>query len=450
MAKLFGTDGVRGLAGSSLTPELAFALGQACSHIFLQGTKTGERPKIMVGKDTRISGDMLEAALVAGICSTGADALLLGTIPTAAVAYLTRIYQANCGAVISASHNPYYDNGIKFFGADGYKLSDDLEDQIEAQVLGNKELKHATHTTIGRVCFVEEAKTRYLEFLLGCLEKEGIFEQLSIVVDCANGAAFETAPALWKRLGAKALILYNQPDGVNINEECGSTHLEHLKKAVLENKADLGIAYDGDADRCLAIDEQGNEVDGDAILTICGLHMQRTGRLTSNQVVGTVMSNLGLNLSLENAGIKVHNSQVGDRYVIEKMKQTGAILGGEQSGHIIFHRHATTGDGILTSLMLGEVMQQTGKPLSILAAEMHRLPQVLVNVNIQGKENVINEIGYQTVLSEAETKLGSNGKLLVRASGTEPLIRILAQGTELEILQQITADIKQYIDEYRQ
>jgi phosphoglucosamine mutase len=442
---LFGTDGVRGIANVELTPEIAFALGRAGSYV-LAKQDTTSRARIMVGKDTRVSGDMLEAALVAGICSTGADVLTVGVIPTPAVAYLTEKYQASCGIVISASHNPVEDNGIKFFGPNGYKLPDEIEAEIEKLlVAGTKDLNRPRGEEVGRVYDVEEALNRYLDYLVSCYTGQEKLNDISIVIDCANGAAYKAGPKLWSRMGARVIAINNQPNGVNINDRCGSTYTEGLKRAVLHFKADVGIAYDGDADRCIVIDECGNETDGDHLLLICALDMQRRGILNPSSVVATVMSNIGLNIALRRENVRVESCKVGDRYVLEKMKETGAILGGEQSGHIIFLEHATTGDGLLTSLKLVEVMKRTGLPLSQLAREMEKQPQLLVNIRMEDKDTILSHSLVTTALSRAEEKLGEWGKLVVRPSGTEPLVRIMAQGPQMYLLEEVIAEISSAI-----
>lgn len=446
MGVLFGTDGVRGIANLELTPELAFRLGRAGAYV-LALQDAGSRPRIIVGKDTRISGDMLEAALLAGICSTGADALTTGVIPTPAVAYLTRKYQASCGIVISASHNPVQDNGIKFFGPDGYKLPDEIEEEIEKIVLnGVQDLSSPQGVDIGRVYNVEEAKNSYLDFLISCYREKAGLNGYTIVIDCANGAAYEAAPEMWGDLGARVVPINNHPNGLNINDRCGSTYTEGLKKAVIQYRADIGIAYDGDADRCIAVDERGNEIDGDQIMLICALDMQRQGWLKPSSIVTTVMSNIGLDIALRRENVSVDSCKVGDRYVLEKMNEIGAILGGEQSGHIIFREYATTGDGLLTSLKLVEVMKRTRMSLSELAAEMEKQPQMLVNIKLEDKDTILSHELVTAALKEAEEKLGKMGKLVVRPSGTEPLVRIMAQGPENylleEVIDKISAAIK--------
>ena len=374
MGTLFGTDGVRGVANVELNPELAFELGRAGSYV-LARQEEGSRPRILVGKDTRISGDMLESALYAGICSTGADVLNVGVIPTPAVAYLTRKYQASCGVVISASHNPVADNGIKFFGPNGYKLPDETEAEIETLVRsGTRDLPRPSGGDVGRIMEVEEALNNYLAYLRACFDLPEQLSGLSVVVDCANGAAYQAGPRLWEMLGARVIAINNYPNGVNINDRCGSTHTDSLLKAVVEHQADLGIAYDGDADRCIIVDERGNELDGDYIMLICALDAYRWGQLSPPSIVATVMSNIGLDIALRRENITIESCKVGDRYVLEKMQETGSLLGGEQSGHIIFSRYATTGDGLLTSIKVAEVMKRSGLSLSELAREMEKQP----------------------------------------------------------------------------
>lgn len=445
MGILFGTDGVRGVANIELTPEMAFNLGRAGSYV-LAKQDTSARPRIMVGKDTRISGDMLEAALVAGICSTGADVLTVGVIPTPAVAYLTERYKASCGIVISASHNPVQDNGIKFFGPNGYKLPDEIEAEIENLVLnGTNDLSRPIGEEIGRVWEVEEALNRYLEFLVSCYSGQEKLNDITIIVDCANGASYKAGPKLWSRLGARVIAINNQPNGVNINDRCGSTYTEGLKRAVLNFKADIGIAYDGDADRCIVIDECGNEMDGDHLIAICALDMQRQGKLNPPSVVATVMSNIGLDIALRRENVHVESSKVGDRYVLEKMKEIGATIGGEQSGHIIFTDYATTGDGLLTSLKLVEVMKRTGLPLSQLAREIEKQPQILVNITMEDKETILSHELVIAAMNRAEERLGEWGKLVVRPSGTEPMVRIMAQGSQQYLLEEVIEDISSSI-----
>ena len=440
MGKLFGTDGVRGIANSELTPELAFRLGRAAGTLL---KKPEQRTAIILGKDTRISGSLLESALSAGLCSSGVDVYAAGVIPTPAVAFLTKSMNACAGAVISASHNPFGDNGIKFFNNAGYKLADELEEQIEALVLGDmKNLSRPTGSDVGRIIYFHNAVNRYVEFL-----KEKInasFTGLRVVVDCANGAVSEIASRVYRELGAQVISIHDQPTGVNINEKCGSIHIESLQEAVLKHHADLGIAHDGDGDRFIAVDEKGHEVDGDKIMVICGLHLQKKGELR-NKVVVTIMSNIGLKKAFEKAGIEVFETNVGDRYVLEKMLEVRAVLGGEQSGHIIFLQHTSTGDGILTALHLLSVVKETGRPLSELAEQMTSYPQVLVNVRVKDKRAWAENQAIKQAIAVAEKVLGGNGRLLVRPSGTEPLLRVMAEGENKAQLEKITEQIKEVI-----
>lgn len=443
MGRLFGTDGVRGVANEDLTPELAYKLGRAGSYVLAQEF---DHPRILVGKDTRISGDMLEAALIAGILSTGASVLKAGIVPTPAVAYLTRRYEASSGVVISASHNPMEDNGIKFFSANGYKLPDETEDRIEELVKkGVDDLARPVGDGIGRVYEVAEAETNYIDYLKSCYRAPRDLSGLCVVVDCANGAAYSVAPRLWEELGAKVISISNHPNGININDRCGSTYPEKLRRAVLEHKADFGVAYDGDADRVIVVDERGNVLDGDVIMVICGLHWQRTKKLVPPKVVATVMSNIGLDIALRREKVEVEYCQVGDRYVLEKMMETGARMGGEQSGHIILLDYATTGDGLLSGLKLAEVMRETGLPLSELALEMERLPQILVNVDLKDKEGILDNDNVKEVIAKADIRLGEWGKVLVRPSGTEPKIRIMAQGRDEFMLKEVVEEIRKAI-----
>jgi len=445
MGSLFGTDGVRGIANIDLTPELAFNLGRAGSFV-LAKREAGGRPRLLVGKDTRISGDMLEAALQAGICSTGADVLTVGIIPTPAIAYLTRYYNASCGIVISASHNPVADNGIKFFSSSGYKLPDEVEDEIEQLVrTGTENLPRPSGADVGRVYNVEEAENNYLKYLLGCYNLKEDLYGIRVVMDCANGAAYNVGPKVWESLGARVIAINNNPNGVNINERCGSTHTESLRRAVVEHHADLGVAFDGDADRCIIVDELGNELDGDYIMLMCALDAYRHGKLNPPKVVATVMSNIGLDIALRRESIQIETCKVGDRYVLEKMQEIGALIGGEQSGHIIFSHYATTGDGILTSIKVAEVMKRSGISLSELAREMEKQPQILENIRLDNKEKILSHELVVASIAEAKSRLGEWGKLVVRPSGTEPLVRVMAQGPDQDLLKEVINSIKQAI-----
>jgi len=442
MGKLFGTDGVRGVANRELNPELAFKLGRAGAFVL---SREATRPRIVIGKDTRISGDMLEAALTAGICSVGADVLHVGVIPTPGVAFLTRDLEAAAGVVISASHNPVADNGIKFFGGNGYKLPDELESEIESHLDEIDELPVPTGGGVGRVIPVPDAADRYVRFLKNTIDVD--LTGLKIVVDCANGAAFSVGPRVLRELGAEVVSLHDQPDGVNINKQCGSTNPESVCEAVPRLGADIGLAHDGDADRVLAVDEQGRLVDGDFIMVICGLDLQKQGRLAGNRVVVTVMSNLGLHLALRKAGVEIGETRVGDRYVLEEMLKTGAALGGEQSGHIIFLDHNTTGDGLVTALNLLAVLKRSGKPLSALAAQMTRLPQVLVNVRVKEKSGLLAIPELAEAIQAAEERLKGIGRILVRPSGTEPLVRVMVEGPDEAELTAIADQVASIISE---
>ncbi|HEY8464916.1 MAG TPA: phosphoglucosamine mutase [Bacillota bacterium] len=438
MGRLFGTDGVRGVANTILTPELAFGLGQAAGIYFKQ-QKEG-RPQLIIGKDTRISGDMLEAALAAGLNSMGADVVRLGVLPTPGVAYLCRALQVDAGVMISASHNPVADNGIKFFDSRGYKLTDESEDAIEAILKGPVQtLERPVGTGVGRITDNPEAQNIYGDYLVSTVDQS--FKGLKVVVDCGYGAAFRLAPRIWRQLGAEVVALNDRADGARINVGCGSTHPEQLQQAVLEHRADLGVAHDGDADRVIAVDEAGQVVDGDQILTICGLALLREGKLQNRKIAATVYSNLGLLEAFRNHGAEVTVTANGDRYVLAAMQEQGLILGGEQSGHIIFLEKNSTGDGILTALQLVAVMARTREKLSVLATQMRRYPQVLENVRVANKEQWECNPAIQAAIRAGERRLEGRGRLLVRASGTEPLIRVMAEGPELKELEMLVAAV---------
>lgn len=435
MGRLFGTDGVRGVANTELTIELAYKLGQAGAYVLTK--ETHHQPIILVGRDTRISGNMLEAALVAGICSVGAKAVKLGVVPTPAVAYLTRKYKADAGVVISASHNPVKYNGIKFFNSEGYKLRDELEEEIEGIILDHtEELPTPVGEEIGTIIEEPDALNDYVDFLKSTINVD--LKGLKIAVDCANGAAYMAGPKVLEALGAELIVTGSEPNGCNINKNCGSTHIEALQEIVKANKVDLGLAFDGDADRCLAVDENGNLVDGDQIMAICGLQMKKENTLTGNTIVATVMSNLGLFIMAEKNGINVEKTKVGDRYVLEEMLKDNYKLGGEQSGHIIFLDYNTTGDGILTALQLLSVMKKTGKKLSELASVMEVLPQVLVNAKVSNekKYSYLENKTVKKAIEELEAKFAGEGRVLIRPSGTEPLIRVMIEGKDEKVLKE--------------
>ena len=431
MTRLFGTDGVRGIANADLTPELAFRLGEAAGHFL----GDGGRGRIVVGRDTRRSGDMLEGALVAGICSGGADALTAGIVPTPAIALLTRELGADGGVVISASHNPAEYNGIKFFSRDGFKLPDDLEDEIERFVGTARDWERPVGIDVGRRHEIPDAVERYIDHAVATIP--GDLAGIKIALDCGHGASALVTPEALRRLGADVVAVNCDWDGMDINLECGSTHLDVVRALVLESGADIGLAHDGDADRVLAVDERGDEVDGDAIIAICATHLKREGRLSGDTVVGTVMSNLGFEVAMRGQGISVVKTKVGDRYVLDEMRAMGVTLGGEQSGHVIFLEHNTTGDGLVTALQLAAVMQQTGSSLSKLRAVMHRYPQVLVNVRVADKARLATSAAVLAAIAEAEARLGDAGRVLVRASGTEPVVRVMAEASEQSVAQEV-------------
>lgn len=428
MTRIFGTDGVRGIANEELTPELAFQLGKAGAFVLTEGA---HKPTILVGKDTRISGDMLEAAMMAGILSAGANVIPVGVIPTPAIAYLTRKYKADAGVMISASHNPVEFNGIKFFDQNGLKLSDRIEDQIQAIIENKLEGTPApTGGGLGRIIHETSAEAEYVEFAAGTLEND--LRGLRVAVDCANGAASRVAVSALRKLGAEVYVINDNPDGLNINKDCGSTHMDELKHYVVEKNCDLGLAFDGDADRCLAVDEAGRIVNGDFIMLICALDLKRRGKLHDDTLVVTVMSNLGLKLACEAHGVKIEQTKVGDRYVLENMIRNQYSLGGEQSGHVIFLEHNTTGDGLVTGLALASIVHETGQKLSELAGVMKELPQVLVNVRVRADKKTIHESDPQVIekIREMEAALHGQGRVLIRPSGTEPLLRIMLEGED--------------------
>ena len=436
MARLFGTDGVRGEANVTLLPEMAYRLGRAATIYF--GKELDEQPLIIIGRDTRISGEMFESALTAGICSAGGRAMLAGVIPTPAIAYLARKHKAKAGIVISASHNPFHDNGIKFFGGDGYKLPDAVEDELEAivhQLETDDNYPRPTAEHIGHIEYRTDLLNQYMEFVLStCKER---FDGVKVVLDCANGAAYEAMPKILRRLGANVKVIHALPNGTNINDGCGSTHLESLQKAVLENGADFGIAHDGDADRCLCVDEKGQVIDGDHILVMCAMDMMKEGKLPYNTVVTTVMANIGFHQAIKKAGGRAEITKVGDRYVLENMLKNGYKIGGEQSGHIIFTDFSTTGDGLITALQVLSSLKRSGRKASDLTALMTTYPQLLVNVKVATKEGWATNEAIKEAIAEGDKELGENGRILVRPSGTEPLIRVMAEGPDQAQLDRI-------------
>ncbi|NGO12006.1 phosphoglucosamine mutase [Streptomyces sp. HC44] len=434
MGRLFGTDGVRGVANADLTAELALGLSVAAAHVLAEaGTFEGHRPTAVVGRDPRASGEFLEAAVVAGLASAGVDVLRVGVLPTPAVAYLTGALAADLGVMLSASHNAMPDNGIKFFERGGHKLADELEDRIEAvyeEHRTGEPWNRPTGAGVGRVKSYEEGFEQYVSHLTAVLPNR--LDGLKVVLDEAHGAAALVSPEAFKRAGAEVVTIGAEPDGLNINDGCGSTHLDLLRAAVVEHGADLGIAHDGDADRCLAVDHTGAEVDGDQILAVLALAMRERSALRSDTVVATVMSNLGFKLAMEREGLSLVQTAVGDRYVLEEMKEHDYALGGEQSGHVIISDHATTGDGTLTGLLLAARVAQTGRTLQDLASVMERLPQVLINVPDVDKSRVSSSAELASAVADAERELGSTGRVLLRQSGTEPLVRVMVEAADID------------------
>lgn len=438
MGRLFGTDGVRGVANEELTPLLAMQLGQAGAFVL---TKENEhRPTIMVGCDTRISGDMLANALMAGACSVGANVIYVGVLPTPAVAYLTRKYKVDAGVVISASHNPVEFNGIKFFDGNGYKLPDSLEDEIDELIKnGMRGVKFPIGPRVGKIKYRTDAREEYINHAIRSVNVD--LHGMKIVVDCAEGASHYTSVEALKELGAEVVAIHNNPDGTNINANCGSTHMEELQARVVFEKAKVGLAFDGDADRLLAVDELGNIVDGDQIMAIVGNHMKSQGKLKNNTIVATVMSNLGFFLMAKENGIEVEQTKVGDRYVLERMKEIGASLGGEQSGHVIFLDENTTGDGLLSALHVLQVMVETQKPLSELSKIMEVMPQALVNAKVRNhkKDRYMEYPEIADAIAQLSKKFAGEGRVLIRPSGTEPLVRVMIEGKDKK---QIEAEAK--------
>ena len=434
MARLFGTDGVRGVANDELTPMLAMQLGQAGAYVLSK--EKAHKPTIMVGCDTRISGDMLANALMAGACSVGANVVYVGVLPTPAIAFLTRKYRVDAGVVISASHNPVEFNGIKFFDGNGYKLPDALEDEIEALIQsGMKDVQFPTGPSVGKIKYRTDAREEYINHAVNSVAIN--LHGMKIVVDTAEGASYYTSVEALKELGAEVVAIHNNPDGTNINANCGSTHMEELQARVVYEKAQVGLAFDGDADRLLAVDENGNTIDGDVIMAIVGNHMKSKGQLKDNTIVATVMSNLGFFLMGNEQGIHIEQTKVGDRYVLERMQEIGANLGGEQSGHIILLDENTTGDGLLSALHLLEVMVETGKSLSELAKIMTVLPQALVGAKVPNhkKDSYMEYAEIAEAIERVTAKFAGEGRVLIRPSGTEPLVRVMIEGKDQEMIE---------------
>ncbi len=446
MGKLFGTDGVRGIANRDLTPELAYRLGRIGAYILSKDNN--KRAKVVIGKDTRVSGDLLESAMTAGFLSMGVDVISLGVIPTPAVAYLTRYLEADFGVVISASHNPSEYNGIKFFNSQGYKLPDAVEDEIEEYILNDRDVNVKIEgKDVGIIIYDNNSIDEYTDFLKTTLSCE--FKGLKIAVDAGNGAAYKSAPKLLKDLGAEIIVINDNPDGTNINKGCGSTNPEVIAQLVKETGANIGISFDGDADRLIAVDENAEIVDGDHIMAICGANLKKHNRLKKDTIVGTVMSNIGLEIAMKEHGCSVIKSQVGDRYVLEEMIKGGYSLGGEQSGHVIFLDHNTTGDGLLTAIQLIATMKEEGKKLSELASIMTSYPQVLINAKVkkENKEAYKEDPVIMKEITAIEEKMAGQGRVLIRPSGTEPLVRVMLEGKNQEELNTLATNLSKLIEE---
>jgi phosphoglucosamine mutase len=440
MRKLFGTDGVRGVANlEPMTSETAMKLGRAAAHLF---KRRSGRHQIVIGKDTRLSGYMLESALTSGICSMGVDVLLVGPLPTPAIAFLTRSLRADAGVMISASHNPYQDNGIKFFANDGSKLPDEIELRIEDLITSN-EIEHLRPTAeeVGKAFRIDDAEGRYIEFVKRSLPRQLDFQGLRVVVDCANGAAYKVAPKVLRELGDTVWVIGDKPDGMDINAKCGAVDPQYLQEAVVEHEAHIGIAHDGDADRSVFVCEQGKVIDGDHAIDALALDLHQCGQLKRHTLVGTVMSNFGLELAMAKAGISLVRTPVGDRYILERMMAEGFNLGGEQSGHLIFLDHNTTGDGLISALQVLSLMKRTGRPLSDLARCMTAVPQVLLGVPVKQKPDLSTLPDVQSAIKAAELKLNGTGRVLVRYSGTEPLLRIMVEGEQDAMIRSVADDL---------
>lgn len=446
MGRLFGTDGVRGIANKELTPELAFNLGKAGAYVL---SKENRRPVVIIGKDTRISGDMIENALAAGILAVGGNVIKVGVLPTPAIAYLVKYYQADAGVVISASHNPFEYNGIKFFNGEGYKLDDSIEEQIEDIILSSRNVNaNLTGDELGRCLEADDsALEKYTEFLKSTIDVD--ITGMKVVLDCANGAAYKAAEKVYRELGAEVFVIANNPDGININDNCGSTHPENLRKLVKETGADVGLAYDGDADRLIVVDENGDIIDGDRTICICAKMLKDAGQLEGNRVTATVMSNIGFHRFIEGIGATVDVTAVGDRYVLESMLKTGSIIGGEQSGHIIFGNLTTTGDGILSSLQFLKAVKLSGKKPSELASEITIYPQVLRNAKVsnENKKKYAEDPEIKAEIERLESLMAGEGRVLIRPSGTEPLVRVMLEGSDIDKITELAEGLANMLTE---
>lgn len=445
MRKYFGTDGVRGIANDELSCELAYKLGRAGGYVLAENDK---HIKVVVGRDTRVSGDMLESALISGLMSVGCDVITVGVIPTPGVAYLTRLYEADCGVVISASHNPVEYNGIKFFNNKGFKLDDNIELEIEKYIDSPEEIKiYPVGKDVGRKIFKHEALTDYVEYIKSNVDVD--FKGVKVVLDCANGASYKVAPRVFRELGADVVEIFSCPNGENINENCGSTHPQKLQEEVKKQKADLGLAYDGDADRLIAVDENGEIVDGDKIMLISAIEMKKEGRLKKDTLVVTVMSNLGLHVAAKENDINLEVTSVGDRYVLEEMLKSGYNLGGEQSGHLVFLDYNTTGDGTMSSVILTSIVKKSNKSLSELASAMDIYPQILVNVKVKNeyKKNYMDIEDISKEIERIEKIMDGNGRVLIRPSGTEPLVRVMLEGKNYEQISVLAHELADIIDQ---
>ncbi len=450
MRKLFGTDGIRGVANvEPMTSEMAVRLGRAAAYFFKKKKNKKGHHRIVIGKDTRLSGYMFESALTSGICSMGVDVLLVGPMPTPAIAFLTRSLRGDAGVVISASHNLFEDNGIKFFSEDGFKLQDTYEQEIEHIIFsGEIEGLRPTGNKLGKAFRIDDAEGRYIEYVKNTIPKEIDFEGIKVAIDCANGAAYKITPTVLQELGAHIVTMGDKPDGVNINLECGSLHPEKAQKMVLESGAEIGIAHDGDADRVILVDEKGGIIDGDKMMAMCALEMKRNGHLYQDTLIATIMSNIGLEIAMKEAGIRVVRTPVGDRYVLEEMIRSNCNLGGEQSGHVIFLDYNTTGDGLITALQVLTLIKKTGRSLSSLASCMKTFPQKLVNIRVREKKALDSVPEIRDVIRESEKRLDGKGRVIIRYSGTEPLLRIMVEADTEDVIDIIVNNISDTVHKF--